>query len=54
MKARVALIDLADTALPLFGDPQREYAYLAAVRKCDAIDGGLEAEVEALGVVAPK
>ncbi len=45
MRARSTVLELADTALPLFGDPEREYDYLQALQRYRAIDGGLEAEV---------
>ena len=45
MRARSTVSELADTALPLFGDPEREYDYLLALQRYQAIDGGLEAEV---------
>ncbi|OGO50639.1 MAG: hypothetical protein A2148_00765, partial [Chloroflexi bacterium RBG_16_68_14] len=46
MKAHNTLVDLVDTALPLFGDPEREYDHLASLQRYAAVDGGIDAEVE--------
>jgi len=46
VKARSTIVELAETALPIFGDPEREYDYLTRVTSWSPIAGGLEAQVE--------
>src|SRR3990170_704636 len=46
MKATSSVVDLAETALPIFGDPERDYDYLVGLREYTPIEGGVEAEVE--------
>ncbi len=45
MKASSTVLELADTALPLFGDPAREYDYLATLEGFDVVEGGIDAQV---------
>lgn len=45
MKPNNTLVELVDTALPLFGDPEREYDYLASLVSWQPIAGGIEASV---------
>lgn len=45
MKAHSTLVELADVALPLFGDPERDYDYIATLKDYKLLDGGLQAEV---------
>jgi alpha-D-xyloside xylohydrolase len=46
MKAASTLIDMAGMALPIFGDPEREYDYLVALTSWRPIEGGVEATVQ--------
>jgi alpha-D-xyloside xylohydrolase len=46
VKPRSTIIELADTALPIFGDVERDYDVLDRLKSYRAIDGGMEAEVE--------
>jgi hypothetical protein len=46
VKARSTIVELADTAIPIFGDSERDYDYFTALKGYDAIEGGIEAEVE--------
>ncbi|MBI4570687.1 MAG: DUF4968 domain-containing protein, partial [Chloroflexi bacterium] len=46
MKPRSTIIELAETALPIFGDTERDYDYLLQLRGQRAIDGGVELEAE--------
>jgi alpha-D-xyloside xylohydrolase len=46
MKARSTIAELDATALPIFGDPDREYDYLLRVTGQRAVAGGIEAAVE--------
>ena len=45
MKSSITIAELAETALPLFGDLEREYDYLATLEGYQEIDGGIEARV---------
>ncbi len=43
MKTRTTLTQLVDTAIPIFGDPGRDYDYLVESRHHAAIEGGVAA-----------
>ena len=46
MKARSTLVELADATLPIFGDPAREYDYIAALTDYELVEGGLLGDAE--------
>jgi alpha-D-xyloside xylohydrolase len=46
MKAKSTIVELADTALPIFGDPVRDYDFLTRLRSVEPAPGGLLASVE--------
>lgn len=46
MKAGSTLVELAETALSLFGDREREYDVFATLKRHRPIDGGVQAEAE--------
>ncbi len=46
MKANNTLVEIGDAVVPIFGDPEREYDFLAAVTAWRAIAGGVELDLE--------
>lgn len=46
MKAQSTIVELAESLLPIFGDPARDYDYLARLRSAEAVPGGLLAGVD--------
>lgn len=45
MKSSITIAELAETALPLFGDRDREYDYLSTLEGYQQMDGGIEARL---------
>jgi alpha-D-xyloside xylohydrolase len=46
MKATNTLVEMGDAVVPIFGDPEREYDFLARVVSWRPIDGGVELDLE--------
>jgi len=46
MKASNSVVEMADAVVPLFGDPEREYDFLATLASYRTSDGGIDAALE--------
>ncbi|MDZ4277585.1 MAG: glycoside hydrolase family 31 protein [Dehalococcoidia bacterium] len=46
MKASSTILEAAETALPLFGDPEREYDCFSVLRSYESVDGGVVLELD--------